>query len=402
MKTRFENLALLDMTTATPEAVEAIDSIGNAALVLVSTDTKPLLPKIKFDNLAMVIELPSGVRPSMHNGHYTMGAESMAAPFYFIVNGHMTVAPEVLPDDILAKMKGGMVNGHLLCSSSQLAAMEACGLKVNGKSTVYPDGAMLREGHEPLAMWEAESLTKPLFLTHSIVIEKGVLEVLAAKGMHLFGKDGAIVEKSDARDFHQIWKGSGSILYLPEGFSLHEGTLDVNPRNAYVVKGKRYVTKDLIIRETAPGDVLKNLQAIHIGGKVLVPTHMLPQLMEKLVNEPELLPYDGALIMIEGDYSLTSDILANLPPVISLYSIGVIHIDPAIPGETLKGRIAMLFNKGVVNMTPAQQGALYDVLINEGVVNHDEGGDEEEETKEEPAAINPDLNVIDNTAYFVL
>jgi len=395
MKTYLKNVAVLNMLKATPENVGQIYKIGNAAIAFVSPLTKPLLAKMDVKNIASVVEVPENTRLLKANGEYTLSGIGADSPFFLTVNGKLTVDERMTAEEIRASVAGGMINGIVYATASQMLALSGAGISVNGSCVTYPDGTGLRRDQSPLTAAEAGALTHSLFLPACVRIEEGVCSVLREKGLALYGNKGAIIDASQAADFYSVWQGSGTVQQIPEGFTMMRSVPSIGKQNAPLLRGKRYYTGDLYLRKDFPAAALDALDGLIVTGKLFLPERLLIPILDKLECEPELIPYDGLLICINGVHDLTLD--AHDGNERLAYCVdGVLHVDPNIPPAQLRERISMIYINGLIDMTQAQQAALLPVLVgNYQLSDGKKAADEEEEIPE-------DVHVIGNVAEFVL
>jgi hypothetical protein len=73
------NVALLDLTTMTPEALARVESISNVATVILPRSLSEAFASIPQRNIANVVPVPDGARLSVHTGVVTMDGASLAA-----------------------------------------------------------------------------------------------------------------------------------------------------------------------------------------------------------------------------------------------------------------------------------------------------------------------------------
>lgn len=396
MKTRLMNIATLDMRGATEESVAQIESIANVATIIVSPRSKALLAQMDARNVANVVELPEGAELVHVNGEHTLTAAGAACAF-LSVNGTLVVDPGVEPEDIGRLLCGAKVNGNVLASAGQMAALVAAGMKVNGNTLILPEGVALRRGTAPLTEAEAAVIGASPYLMRRTVIEPGACARLAARGLALHGDRGAIVSEAEAAAFYAIWRGSGAILIIPDGYRQLAGPPIIGRRDAMRLRGKVFVEGRLILREDVDAASLAALESLAVTGELVAPTPLMLALMDRLATEPELLPYEGTLMLVEGEGTLTDRGLDALGGRVSILAEGVLSIAQDIDPEKLRAQVALLQYEGVVEMTDAQHMALLPVIAGEGEVSIAAEGEKEEAPEDEA-----DVHVIRNAASYIL
>ena len=110
--------------------------------MLVNEAGKALLHKLPFTlNCSDVMELEATWRcaPSTAPGRSRPEMPCAAKPYFLVVNGTLTI--EAGTERQLEQCTGILVNGTLTCPQSVFAQLK--GVKVNGASTAYPDGAVV-------------------------------------------------------------------------------------------------------------------------------------------------------------------------------------------------------------------------------------------------------------------
>lgn len=397
MKTYIRNVAILNMLHATPESVEEIAGIGNVAVIVVTEKTKQLLGRMEVDSIASVVLAPDDAEPVVVNGEYTLCALPGPARLLLLVNGMLTVDAAVTPGDIARTVCGGLVNGEILATDVQAAALSAAGVAVNGGVSAYPDGARLRGQRTPLSAAEAGAMDAPVYLARRASLEPGVPGILQQKGLTLHGARGAVVQEADAAAFYAIWRGSGDVVQVPQGYTLLQGDRSVTRQTApLLLRGSRMVAGNLSLREDVEEKALAALEALWVGGRLVVPEPLLEALLPRLHSEPELIPYQGTLVQETGVLDITEGLLAPLDRAAFVVD-GVTSIAPDLSPQLLRERVSLLYVDGVLNMTPRQQAALAPVLL--GSYQISEGGQGDEDAGAQPGG---DVRIVGNAASYVL
>lgn len=103
-------------------------------------------------DVAMVKEVPNSARMLMFNGELLLTADQLAQTCFLMVNGRLRLDEFMTPELIVDMVAGGMVNGELIAGEKQLAALLQCGVQVNGRNTVIPEGFRLRESRSPISV----------------------------------------------------------------------------------------------------------------------------------------------------------------------------------------------------------------------------------------------------------
>lgn len=357
---------LMDFRHATEALMKDITMLADIELILVSERTRPYLDQIELRNVSHIAVLPEDCRLINSNGKYQLNKEQLAAPIFLLIDGLITCSPDVTPEGILKSVKGGMINGKLFSSEGQLAALNQCGVIVNGVAQTYPDGYTVREEKGLLTLAEAENARTCLFLPHPTHVENGVLQALAEKKLYLSGKNKLICDSDDSDYVADVWQGSGSVVVLAKHTKYVSGSKVFRGPDTCILSGDFYLDGDLTLRETvAPAHIAK-WNRIWLTGSLLAPTALMPQLLDKLQNEPELIPYEGVLIRYGGKDDLDEDGLEALPDQLSIVVDGILLIDKKVSPAALSKKIILLLNNGIVRLSSAQKAALLPALLDNG------------------------------------
>lgn len=391
MRKTIGNAALIDARKLTFEAVKAVPEIKNAALVLVSEQSKELLMELRIGNVASMVCIPEEAALYKINGKGTLSVSTIIEKQVFILaNGKLIVEHGVTPEAILKNVVGGIINGMLFCSLSQLAALQACGVEINGKLETYPDDCRMREGNHPITAMEVDILSEGegLYLCKRTLLEKGTLDKLNERGVRLYGT-GLMLYESEAQRIGTCWQGDPSCVYLvKDGYMVFVGKQHINRRNALTFRGMLNVIGDVIIDLDVEAQMLQALLNLRIEGELWVPLALMQQMMEKVDGNVEWMPYEGVLIRCEDILTLTKEMADNWPGQVTLYNSGLIEIDKDIELETLKKHIALIHNVGNITLTKAQHSVLQMMITGTGVIDEyqekdekrDNGSADEEET----------------------
>lgn len=397
MKTILKNIATLDARNATQESVEEIQQIKNIGIMLVSEESKPFLNKLNMKNVGIILETPDdNVDVQMVNGSHTLSELTPDKKIFLMCNGSLMIDPGLTAERISQVVVGGIVNGTITGTQSQIGAMNSAGLKINGSSTIYPDDATIHQGGM-LSRAEALSLSGTMYFTKRVILEEGAATVLQQAGVRLDGRSGAIVPQAEAETFYAVWGGKGKVVQLPEGFTLMEGDQNIDRTRAAMMRGKRFILGNLTVRDGVTAESLKALESLYVTGKVYLPESLIEILLDKLHNEPEAIPYRGTLVKLEGVHEINEGYLSSYSEF-SLIAEGVLTIDPDLPPQVLKERIAMLEVDGMLTLTPEQESALLPVLAGDYQITRANPVEEESSEDEEPG----DVRVIKNLGSYIL
>ena len=400
MKTRYQNIGLLDMRGLTEEKVESIHSIRDIGVVLINEETKALFQRVRTGDVGAVICVPKGCGVVQCNGKHRVEAHALQGgeSVYLMVNGVLEVAREVTPELLRATVVGGSVNGKLFGTVSQVAALHALGLSVNGTNCAYPDDCALREGGEPMEPAEARRLEGKVYLLRCVELREGVLAALEERGVTLYGNSGLAYPAAEYARLKAVWQGTGKLIEIPEGYRFVTGDLQIDKNSAYRLRGKLMVHGDLELSDDLPETALAALEAIHVRGEVRLRAALLDALLPKLEGDPEIQAYDGVLLSNDAVLNLTAEMLQNLSQPVTLYNCGQLSVAKEVSTELLLQKVCAIRNNGMLRVSAEQYGAILPRLTNTGHVST------EQETRGERAdkLSSADENVVMDVGSYIL
>lgn len=397
MKKIIRDVVALNLCGATAESLADIALIEGVAVVLVTPRVLPLMQHVEMRDVAAVREVPDDVRTLMFNGELLLTADQLAQPCYLVVNGRLRLDESMTPELIASMVSGGMVNGELIAGEKQQAALLHCGVQVNGKNTVIPEGFRLRESGAPITAQEAAGMTGGWMRTGKTILEPGAAKTLRQRDVKLTGTAGAVVPQEDAEDFYTLWQGQGEITLLEPGVRYITEDLILRGADAVLkLRGDRYVA-DLTLMDTVAPAHLAGLGRLWVTGTLTLPEALMDTVLPHLENEPELVPYEGKLLVAENQMELGEKELAVYDQGVTLMVQGQLKLREDLASQTLREKVRLMYNCGQVQLNAEQQAALLPVAINQG---HFSLRKLEAEKPEHPQ--NPEECVLEGLAYLEL
>ena len=400
MKLRLQDIGCVDLTKATDEILASIESIRDAGMVLVGASKQALLQQAVIRDVGNMHSVPEGVSFFCVNGAHQMTADtSDAAPVYLCVNGKLVIQPDISTEQLRRQLAGGIVNGKLVCTEAQLATLMSLGLRVNGSTDAYPETCHYRAGNAPLTCNEATLAQKDLYLAGRTIVEAGSLAILRQAGRKLFGRSGIVVLEAEREDVRAVWYGTGEVLAIPEGFHFINKSLNMDAANSYQLRGKRFVNGSLTLQASVEPRHLEALEAIHVTQQLTVPIGLLDALLPKLVNEPDILPYEGRLVINDIELTLTQAMLTQSDQALTIINKAEMIVEKTVSPALLREKVALLINRAFLKLTPEQHAALFDRLQNHA---HIDTSDAEAEGETAEESVPEDVRIIRDTGYLVL
>ncbi len=397
MKKIIRNVAALNLCGATAESLAEISAIEDVALVVLTPRVRPLMGHIAMRDVAMVKEVPDNTRMLMFNGELLLTADQLAQTCFLMVNGRLRLDESMTPELIVDMVAGGMVNGELIAGEKQLAALLQCGVQVNGRNTVIPEGFRLRESRSPISAQEAAGMSGAWMRVGKVILEPGAAKMLRQRGVKLTGTAGAVIPQEDAEDFYALWQGQGEIILLEANTRYVADDLTLRGTDAMLkLRGERYVAGNLTLMDTVTPAHLAGMGRLWVTGTLMLPEALLDTVLPRLANEPELVPYQGKLLVDEEKMELGEAELSAYTQGVTLLVQGQLGLREDLAPEVLREKVRLLYNCGQVILNTEQQAALLPVTINQGHLSLRKA-----EEKTQPQA-NPDECVLGDMAYLEL
>lgn len=361
-RTLYKNIAVLDARNVTEETAQTIYGIENVAALIVSPQSQRALAGISMNNVAMTTVLPEGVEMVQVNGQGVLGGAMLhgetCRPVALMVNGQLNVEPALQPETIAQLVCGGCINGQVVASESQMQALYATGIVVNGEAATYPDGYERRSGGEPLTVAEAHSWPEGArkYMARRVRVEPGALEAVKAHGAKLAGK--LIVDGDDAQVLREVYEGdTGKCLFVPRGMRVMLKSVKIDRYNAMTMRGRIWVQGDVTIESDVTEGMLAGMEQLDVHGKLTVPGTLISALMDRVNEDVQWVPYEGKLFRNDDDMTLSADMLEAYDKV-TLLNTADILLDPELSVETLREKIAMVYSDGDITGDKKQLAVL--------------------------------------------
>ena len=224
-RTLYRNIAVLDARYVTEETAQNIYEIENVAMLLVSEASQRALAGVAKKDIASVYVVPDEREAKLTcvNGQGTLAGGEEKTPMFLIVNGQIDVEEAMTAEEISRIVLGGVINGQIVASESQMQALYACGLQINGQAKTYPAGFTMRRGNAPLTRTEVSAWKEgaQVYMKKAVRVEEGALEEARCRGVKLAGK--LIVDEEDAALLREVYEGkAGECRFVPRGVRICE------------------------------------------------------------------------------------------------------------------------------------------------------------------------------------
>ena len=371
------NCATCDARNALEENYAHYEQITiNCAMVLTSPTAKAVMNKLPFTlNCANVLEVEGNVDVRTVNGSSEIrhGDVVPTSKYYMLVNGSLNIGPDT--QEQLAQCVGMTINGSLTCPESIYATLS--GVKVNGSTTCYPDGAIVLKRNAVIdKLFVLRAKNSLYWSARRMIMVDPELDVakLKDKGVTFSTKE-AIVSQSKLEDLIDLIDEKAEIIIVPDGTSvvLDDITLDEDALRRY---GKQlYVIGDVTIPENA--DALDEVKYLNIRGDVKVPQEHKENLLRVLTEisgEIKTAKPKGATMEDKPFVKITKWMLEQQPMGIDVIDCGIVKIADDIPKELIVQRLH-IEDCGIVKCSEELEDAVTMICTDVGQVGGSDGDD---------------------------
>lgn len=335
------NCATCDARNALEENYACYEQITiNCAMVLTSPNAKKVMNKLPFKlNCAHVLEMDGDVDLRTVNGSIEIKSSDAvpASKYYMLVNGALTIGPGTQQQ--LAQCVGMTINGSLTCPEGVYATL--AGLKVNGSTTCYPDGAVVLKRNAVIDKLFALRAKSSLYWSgRRVIMVDPELDAdkLKSKGVTFSTKE-AIISQSKVETLIDLFDETAEIIIVPDGTVVVQDdiTLDEDTLRRY---GKQlYVIGDVTVPEDA--DALEELTYLNIRGDVKVPQEHKELLLKVLTEHSGKVKVAKHRLSLEDEHfvEITRWMLEQQPLGIDVNDCSIVKIADDIPKELIVQRL---------------------------------------------------------------
>ena len=379
MKKMIVNCAMCDMRQVSEETLQSYEQIVvNAATVMVTPTTKALVNRYNVAlNAAEVMEVPEGenVRINSQNGAYELtgeGAPQAGELAILMVNGSLTVGRDAL--EVARAYHKIKVNGSVLLPKSMAGKLN--NLSVNGKISVYPDGAILLKRNAAIdktfplrakdgaLYWSARRM---VFLDGKLDVEK-----LAAKGIR-FSSQEALIAESLVEAVAPLLTDDTDVAVVPDGTVFVNDDVKMNRRFLKKHGAKVYINGNLIVEDDAV-EALPGIEYLHVNGDVKLPEALTEAFEDVGAEYEELIILKRSGKMIQDQVKATVDraLLEKYTDGITVTDCAFLKIASDVPAELILERLSVS-DCGVVRCAPEQEAAISAVSTDVGQIDTGNG-----------------------------
>lgn len=403
--THYGNIGVLDLRNADAEALRAIHSIGNVGLVLYGEDTRALINLLSIGNFGDMVEMAQDANLEM--GAMRLDHEALSnlsAPISTIAMGEVIVAPDVTRTDIEQGIEGLVVMGFVVCPDNLVGTLRPKIKRIVGTLTGYPAGCYLTlyTGSVKLdapALAGMKDGTVLLVNGRLEVPEPLPAELLERKLRRIVGHGSVLCTEDNAPLLRSLMADQPlRTTVVPAGFRLINRALTIDDTFLRFSGAERlYCTRRVVVDAAVAADCVdRHLRALRCTDRILAPIALRDALAPKCdLTQDRVTFYEGTLWLEDGETTLHAQRLAALDGMATLWVGGELAIDAAVAPDTLARKLARVHNHGTIICTPAQMGALHQIM-------GENTGELRDRTAPEEEAPENGTRRIGNTAYLAV
>ncbi len=380
IKNRFKNIGLLDLRSATEQAIEAIEIIDNVGTVMYSPETSHLISKISIGNIGSTIIVPKEYE--IHTGKLELGGESLkklSSPLFLYVTGMITIKEDISFEDIEKNIGGLILTGKILCPDNIAAAIQSKIVTQTGKFISYPAGSQIINGSCVINDTFLNSL-KPssiLFINGKLKIIEILNKKLIDEKIERIEISGNVVIKNEyAEILNQKLKGASKCEIIPDDYIYIEEDIVVDSISIKKFNAaKIYAAGIISFKEDLSVQMLKEHVISIKTNKIVICNQDLREHVVAICEgySPKIVYYSNKHIVIDQEYELDSSELEFSEEKISFLVNGMLNVAKDVTAELILEKIEFIDNFGMISADRRQIGAIKNKLrINEGMVSSNE------------------------------
>ncbi|HEU5141124.1 MAG TPA: hypothetical protein VFT51_14205 [Bacillales bacterium] len=387
MGTIIKEVAFLDLTQASEEALKEIKAIHEVAFLVYNEKFEPYMPKVSFSEIASSVKVEG--KCSFINGKLEFDksfASELKDPLFFVVNGKFIVQSDVTAETIDQAIDGLHVNGKIYCPKHLQGVLQQKISQNNGQMAAYMSDAVLETNNltvDNIYLQQLEPQTNLAFAGKVKMIENLDPSLVEEKLNKVEFLQEVVVSESNKNVINpKLSNPSAKITVVPEGFTYidEDFHLDTDTLARYQ-QAKWFVTGSVHVDKAVTAEKIKNhIAEIRTDEAIYCRSELKAAILEKCDPSVKVNAYSGTLRMVKGQYKLTQPELDYTDGLVAFVVHGVLEIDKKVDPKSLFDKLERIDLYGVASGSPEQCGVLQTKLgINNGVIDNGE-----EDEKPEP------------------
>lgn len=405
------NVNVLDLSTAGEESLEGVSAIENVNLLISNKDLRSTLAKISLRNINQTIEGIKDVKIVNGKSEIRMTTALPSEPANLMINGKVTVYPDVTEEALTAQVGMLFVNGKILCPKRLEGIIRSKIQTLNGKLEAYTDDAttlvqnatfdetfvrLLKPGSK-LAVVGGAQLATPL--DPELLKEKiGLVEFVGDVVIRAQVFD-AIADRIQNPENARFTIIPAQAVYLPDDITLDKSAL------ARFTEAVVYVNGDVrFAADVSSKDIENSLSQLLTTGTVHCRADLRDTVSRLCDIDTKIVELRGRFLEIDGEHHLASSELrfSEAEGGLTISVNGWLKIADDVDPELLLSTVHYVDNSGVIDGTEDQCAAIRMRLrTNHGMVQVsglDAAGADDEDKPED----HPDVQYTETLNYLKL
>ena len=399
-----QNVATLDLRTASAASLAEIKRIVNVATVLYAPEVADQVTRLNMSNVASIVAAPANAR--VISGQETLRRETFAdleQPLVLVISGQVIINPDMPADVLKAGLGDLIVSGQVLCPEPLVGVVQAKASKLSGQIIAYRAEIKMTMGNLDLTDIYLRSLddgAELMVFGKVSALQPLSPELLQQKigAMRVFGAVVCREEYAEALlPCLNDEMGTAHVTIVPAGFEFVSKSLILDEDLLEALPNKKlYCTRLVRIGEgVKPEGLDQALETLIVTDQLICPA-ALKTVMARKCNllETDAIFYTGTLWLIEDEAHLTPARMALLTGQATLVVTGELTVAADMSPQLLADRFDKVHNLGAIRCTSEQMAALQLHLgINKGEFEDSTQTEEPDDSR---------VNVIGNVAYLKL
>lgn len=361
------NVGVLDIRTATAEAVAAIEHIGNVGVIIYAPDTAHLIAQLNIGNMGAAVEMSGAVSLRMGQEEFSRDAfKNQAGALHLAISGQAIIHPDVPVEDIEQGLGSLFVMGQVLYPEHLGGVLQSKLRHLAGQMKSYKY-AKLVAGNLTLDQSYLQTLQDgaELSVMGRLVATQLLPNDLLAQKIKAIEVSREIIcrEENSQTLLARLDNKSGTlqVTIIPTGFEPVEKELRLDAGLLEVLPGRKLYCRQLQIGADVTAEALdKALEQLIVRDALICPAALKGSIARKCnLFETEAIFYEGELWLNSEDFSLAAARFDYLAGKATLINFGDVTIAPDVDPKLLADRLDKVHNFGDISGTTQQIAAIY-------------------------------------------
>ncbi len=382
MKTTIKNIGVLDLRSASEQAVAAIEKIDNVGVIMCSPETSHLVSKLSIGNIGSTVIVSNEYE--IHTGKLELNGESLkkiSSPLYLYVSGLIIIKEDTLPEDIEKNIGGLIVTGKIICPGNLASAVQSKIVSLTGKLLSYPQNAQFIKGPCNFNDSFLNSLKQSsiLFIDGNLKVIEPLNKKLMEEKIESIEVSGKVLmAEENAEILNRKLKNSSKQEVIPANYIYIENditfdSISIKKFNA----AKIYAAGIISFKEDIDEQMLKNHITAIKTGEAIICRQNLREYVADICEcySPDIIYYSAKHIIVDHEYELDSSELEFSEEKISILVKGMMSVAKDVTAEMILEKIEFIDNFGMISAGRRQLGAIKNRMrINKGALSGNENG----------------------------